>query len=183
MKTMLKQMQKKNSGVPRDILPMFEEIFDKYGHNHELDAEFCQAMDEYLTQEQRYKLYETNGNCNGTGLDKDRKVFALDHAHLALDERIELFATTFKRLKPTLNDDNTLTLNFKCSHGYYKQAREGKPFTPPSTLQSYFESCAGGRLYELQKALGIKLRIKSVDISSLEENIANPVTFTFEIVQ
>jgi hypothetical protein len=37
-------------------------------------------------------------------------------------------------------------------------------------------------LYELEKALGIKLRIKNVDISPLKENPANPVVFTFEIV-
>jgi len=37
-------------------------------------------------------------------------------------------------------------------------------------------------LYEYQKALGIKLKIKSVDVSPLSENIVNPVVFTFEIV-
>ena len=167
---------------------MFERIVKKYtelglnGRGNELNSEFCQAMDTHLSKEQRYKLYETNGGCNGTGLDKDRKAFAIEYAHLALDERMALFAETFGRWKPELNDDNTLTLNFRCSHGYYKCAREGKPFTPPSTLQSYFERCAGGRLYELQKALGIKLKIKSVDISALNKDANNPVTFTFEIV-
>ena len=34
---------------------------------------------------------------------------------------------------------------------------------------------------ELQKALGIKLKIKSVDVSALSENIENPVVFTFEL--
>jgi len=38
------------------------------------------------------------------------------------------------------------------------------------------------KLYELEKALGIKLKIKSVDISPLSEDIQNPVRFTFEIV-
>jgi len=188
MITMLKTMKKKNSGIPENVLPIFENIINKYheigfnGNGNELNAEFCQAMDEHLTKEQRYKLYETNGGCNGTGYDKARKAFAAEHANMPLAERLELFSTTFNRWKPTLNDDNTLTLHFKCSHGYYKRAREGKPFTPPSTLQSYFESCAGGRLYELQKALGIKLKIKTVDISPLELNPENPVIFTFEIV-
>jgi hypothetical protein len=49
-------------------------------------------------------------------------------------------------------------------------------------VESYFERCAGGRLYELQKALGIKLKIKSVDVSPLKENINNPVVFTYDIV-
>ncbi|MDR2570405.1 MAG: hypothetical protein LBD23_08935, partial [Oscillospiraceae bacterium] len=97
-------------------------------------------------------------------------------------EKIDLFSETFKRWKPVLNDDNTLTLNFKCSHGYYKRAKEGKYTTPPPNVEFYFERCAGGRLYELQKALGIKLKIKSVDVSPLKEDINNPVVFTFEIV-
>jgi len=37
-------------------------------------------------------------------------------------------------------------------------------------------------LYECQKALGIKLKIKSVDISSLNENFDSPVVYTFEVV-
>ena len=49
-------------------------------------------------------------------------------------------------------------------------------------IEGYFERCAGGRLYEYEKALGINLKIKSVDISPLKENKKNPVIFTFEIV-
>jgi len=55
--------------------------------------------------------------------------------------------------------------------------------TPPPNVEGYFERCAGGRLYELEKALGIKLRIKSVDVSPLNENVRNPVVFTYEIVE
>jgi len=38
------------------------------------------------------------------------------------------------------------------------------------------------RLYELERALGIKLKIKSVDVSPLRDDVKNPVVFTFEIV-
>jgi len=91
-------------------------------------------------------------------------------------------AETFKRWKPVLNSDNTLTLTFKCSHGYYARVKEGKYNSPPPNVEGYFERCAGGRLYELQKVLGIKLRIKSVDVSALLKDVSNPVVFTFEIV-
>jgi len=191
---MLRAMQKKKSGIPENVLPIFEGIVQKYkseaGLNlvgvkcfePEWDDEFGQAMNEHLTKEQRLRLYETNGGCNGTGYDKKRKAFALEYAHLDLDERMALFAETFGRWKPTLNEDNTLTLHFKCTHGYYKRAREGKYITPPPNVELYFERCAGGRLYELQKALGIKLKIMSVDVSPLSENVENSVVFTFEIV-
>jgi len=191
---MLRAMQKKNSGIPVDILPVFEGIVEKHQEKSglnligvkcfhpEWDDEFCQAMGKLLTREQRFRLYETNGGCNGAGADKKRRAFAIEYAHLALDERMALFAETFGRWKPVLNDDNTLTLTFKCSHGYYKRAREGKYITPPPNVDGYFERCAGGRLYELQKALGIKLRIKSVDVSPLSKDVQNPVVFTFEII-
>ncbi|MCL2566427.1 MAG: hypothetical protein FWE24_11580 [Defluviitaleaceae bacterium] len=187
-------MQKKKNGIPEEVLPIFEGILQKYkdefGPNliglkclqPEWDDEFCQAMDKYLTREQHFRLYETQGGCNGAGADKERKGFAADYAYLGLDERMTLFAETFKRWKPVLNDDNTLTLTFKCSHGYYKRARDGTYTAPPVNVLGYFERCAGGRLYELQKALGIKLKIKSIDVSPLSEDVKNPVVFTFEIV-
>ena len=194
MISMLRAMQKKKNEFPENVLPIFEGIVQKHEREAgphligvkcfepEWDDEFCQAMNKYLTRELRFQLYETQGACNGAGADKARKAFALEYAHLALDERMELFSETFKRWKPVLNDDKTLTLHFKCNHGYYKRVREGKYKAPPPNVESYFERCAGGRLYELQKALGIKLKIKSVDVSSLKENTKNPVVFTFEIV-
>ena len=120
----------------------------------------------------------------GTGHDKERQIFALEYAHLDLDERMALFAETFGRHKPVLNDDNTISVAFVCSHRYGKVKRDKiKNSPPPPIVESYFERCAGGRLYELQKALGISLKLKSVDISSLEENFDNPVVYTFEIVE
>ena len=193
-KAVLREMRKRKNIIPEDTLSIFEGIIQKWeeqlGPNligiscfkPEWDDEFSKAMNEHLTREQRFQLYEEAGACNGTGADKERKAFAREHAHIPLAKRLELFAKTFGRWKPVLNADNTLTLNFKCSHGYYKQAREGKYTSSPPNVESYFERCAGGRLYELQKALGIKLKIKSVDVSPLKENLNNPVVFTFEIV-
>jgi len=195
MNSMVSAMKKKKSGIPEDVLPIFEGILQRYqdefgrylvgytSFHPEWDDEFCQAMSTYLTKEQRFLLYETQGACNGAGADKKRRAFAAEYAHLALDERMALFSETFKRWEPVLNDDNTITLTFKCSHGYYKRAREGKYTTPPPNVEGYFERCAGGRLYELQNALGIKLKIKSVDISPLSEDVNNPVVFVFEIVE
>jgi len=113
--------------------------------------------------------------------DKERDAFAHEHVHMTFAERFEQFKKVFGR-KAVLNSDNTITVTFSCKHGYYKHAREGKYLSPPPSVESYFERCAGGRLYEYQKALGIKLRIKSVDVSPLSEDILNPVVFRFEVV-
>ncbi|MCL2356373.1 MAG: hypothetical protein FWC70_04315 [Defluviitaleaceae bacterium] len=188
MRTVMSAMYKKKSGIPADVLPIFESIIVKYeipgksSLGPECDAEFFKAMEEHLTREQRFRLYEQVGGCKGTGDDKVRKAFAQEHAALPLAERLELFAKKFNRDGRVLNSDNTITVTFACTHGYYRCALAGKPFNPPASLESYFERCAGGRLYELEKALGINLKIKSVDISPLEENPANPVVFTFEVV-
>lgn len=165
--------------IPEDILPLFEQIVQTY-KGEECEKMFLKAMEEQLTKEQRFRLYEQNGSCSGTGYDKERKAFALCHAEKPLSERLELFTNNFGRTA-VLNDDNTITVTFACKHGYYKHAPKGR-FQFPDSIETYFERCAGGRLYEFQKALGIKLKIKSVDVSPLSENIVNPVVFTFEIV-
>jgi len=181
-------MKKKKSGISNDVIPVFEGIIQKYealgapSLGPECDAEFEKAMDEYLTKEQRFWLYEQNGACKGTSADKERKAFALEHADKPLAERLRIFTETFGR-EAVLNDDDTITVTFACTHGYYKQVKEKKITALPPTIESYFERCAGGRLYEYEKALGIKLKIKSVDISSLSKNLANPVVFTFEILE
>lgn len=179
MKTMLKIMRMRKNEIPDDILPLFEHIVQTYKGN-ECHEKFIKAMEEQLTKEQRFRLYEQNGSCSGTGYDKERKAFALEHADKPLAERLELFANTFGRTA-ILNDDNTITVTFACNHGYYKHAPKGM-FQFPASIETYFERCSGGRLYEYQKALGIKLKIKSVDVSPLRENIVNPVVFTFDIV-
>lgn len=179
MKTMLKIMRMRKNEIPDDLLSLFENIVQTY-KGEECEEKFIKAMEEQLTTEQRYRLYAQNGSCNGTGYDKERKAFALEHADKPLAERLELFTNTSGRTA-VLNDDNTITVTFACRHGYYKHAPKGM-FRSPASIESYFERCAGGRLYEYQKALGIKLKIKSVDVSPLSENIVNPVVYTFEIV-
>lgn len=180
MKTMLKSMRMRKNKTPDDLLPLFEEIVQTY-KGDECEGRFMKAMEEHLTREQRFRLYEQNGSCKGTGYDKERKAFALEHADKSLSERLELFTNTSGR-RAVLNDDNTITVSFACNHGYYKHAQKGN-FRFPESIETYFGRCAGGRLYEYQKALGIKLKIKSVDVSPLKENIVNPVVFTFELVE
>ena len=181
MKTMFKTMKKNK--IPQKKLDVFERIIQKYeGQNNECEIKFMEAMEKELTKEQRFQIFRENGGCKGTGYDKERKAFALEHANKDIAKRLEFFVKTFGK-KAVLNNDKTITVTFKCTHGYYKRVREGKIDSLPLTILSYFERCAGGRLYEYEKALGIKLRIKSVDITPLNENIVNPVIFIFEIME
>jgi len=190
MKTVLRAMQKENTGAFNDVLPLFEDIVQNHvgssspqiGLDERCDH-FAKAMKEHLTKEQRYRIAEKHGTCNDTQYDKDRRAFAKEHVNTPIAERLEMFEDKFQRCTAVFNSaDNTITVKFACSHGYYKKAYEGK-FPPlPESIEVYFERCAGGRLYEYQKALGVKLKIKSVDVSPIYENPTNPVVFTFEIV-
>jgi hypothetical protein len=178
-------MKKKNSGISQEVLAAFEnDLQDDApgGLWGTCNDALSLAVEKHLTQEQRFQFFAQDGACRGMGQDEKRKTFAHDYAHLALDERIALFAETFGKEKPILNGDNTITLPFVCTHGYYKRVKDKDVVSLPPAVQSYFERCAGGRLHVLQKALGIKLKIKSVDISPLGEKLDNPVIFTFEIV-
>ena len=92
MKVVLRAVQKKKNAIPEDILPIFEDIVQR--HEEKLgshliglscvqpgwDDDFSIAMSELLTKEQRYRLYEEVGACNGAGADKERKLFARDYA-------------------------------------------------------------------------------------------------------
>ncbi|MCL2664256.1 MAG: hypothetical protein FWE82_01450 [Defluviitaleaceae bacterium] len=185
MKSLLKVMKKKNSGIPEDTLSVFEGIIKKYealggpSLGPECDAEFTAAMRKLLSKEQRYLIYGQYGACMGTGYDKGRAAFAQAHAEMPFAERFKLFTETQGK-NAALNSDGTITVIFGCSHGYYKSVRDGKTKTLPENIESYFEGCAGGRLHEYEKTLGVKLKIKSVDISALYDNMLAPVTFVFE---
>jgi hypothetical protein len=187
-------MHKKQYGISDDVLPVFDSIMEanvkEFGEHlvgvkcfePEWDDEFSKSLVKHLSKEQRFHLYEKNGACNGTGYDKVRKEFAVKNADIPLSERIHLFCELFGRDAVLNEDDNTISVNFACTHGYYKRAREGKYKKAPASIEYYFERCAGGRLYEYERALGIKLKIKSVDVSSLNDDVLNPVTFVFDIV-
>lgn len=180
MKVILNSMKKRNSGISEDRLPVFERIIET-SERSECEGKFAKAMEEYLSREERFRLFEQHGSCSGTGYDKERRAFAQEHADMPLKERLALYTGTHGRTA-VLNDDNTITVTFACHHGYYKHTPKGN-FHYGASVETYFERCAGGRLYEYQKALGIKLRIKSVDVSPLEEDPMNPVIFTFEVVE
>lgn len=179
MKSMLKSMKMKKNEIPQDLIPLFENIINDYT-KEECESKFMKAMEINLSRNQRFRLCEQNGSCMGTSYDKERKAFAIENKDKLLKERLDLFTKTYGR-KAKLNDDNTITVTFSCNHGYYKHAPNGN-FKFSDELQIYFERCAGGRLYEYEKALGVKLKLIDVDISPLEENISNPVEFTFEVV-
>jgi len=190
MRTVLKSMQMEKYEIPKDVISKFEHIIEKHyvpnKGSREGDNKFKEAMEKYLSKEQLFHLWEQHGGCPGTGRDKERKAFFNTHADKPLHKKLEIFLKTIGNGYSTASsksvtldtDKNLLIVPFTCNHGF-KHMREG---TITTSLQFYFENCAGGRLYEFQKALGIKLKIKSVEVPS-DINFENPVIFTFDIIR
>ena len=182
MRTMLKIMKMPKNKIPKDKLDIFENIIQKYyvpnSGSVEGDIMFMEAMGEQLTEEQRFRLFEQNGGCRGFSHEKERKAFALKHKDKTLSEKLKLYLNTFgdQTRDAVLNKKNkTITVKFACN-GCYKRIHTASVITN-------YEHCAGGRLDNLQTALGIKLKIKSVDISALSENIEKPCVFIFGIME
>lgn len=189
VRTFYKMMQSKKNGIPPEKLQIFENILETYfvpgrGSN-EGDNKFWQALGDQFTLEERFRLWEQSGGCRGTGREKARKAFAVNHADKPLALRLKLYIAEFasnlhgKTRSITLDEENqTLTVRFACDE-CYKHFLGGK-ITAPYTL--HYESCAGGRMQNLQSALGIKLRIQSVDIPAVV-SMETPCTYTYTIVQ
>lgn len=185
MKTMLSIMKKRKNNIKEDVLCIFESIVHSYSGN-ECDNRFMVAMGEHLTEEQRFRLWEQHGGCQGTRHDNTRMAFALEHAHKPLPIRLELYINTFikdytgKTRQIILNEqNNTISIAFACDE-CFRHTLNGK-LTAPFAL--YYESCAGGRMYVLEKTLGIKLRIISIDIPQLGVSKENPCIYTFDILE
>lgn len=183
MKTMLNEMKKKKNDIPESCLPVFEDIM-LINDRNERDTKFINAMEEYLTKEQCFTIWAQNGACRGTKFDKDRKAFAAEHSNKPLSERFDIFVNTIGggyKSKPNdiVLDEKikTITISFACKHGLMHLEKGIS-----TSLEAYFGQCAGGRLYELQLALGINLKIKDVDVTAIKKSIKNPCVFTFEIV-
>ena len=182
MKTMLRVMKKRKNSIPEEKWRIFEKIIE----NNEGENKFMEAIGEHFAEEQRFRLWEQYGSCRGTGYDKERKVFLLENVHLPLSERLEIYLCSIgkkfanKTLATLLDEENnTITVTFACDE-CYKASQKGKILAP---VKLHYESCAGGRLYYLEKALGINLKIKTVDIPPNGVNAENPCVFVFDIIE
>ena len=178
-------MKKKKMEIPKEKLRIFDNIVDSGGNK--CGNEFMEAIGENFTEEQRFRLWEESGGCNGGNkYDNERKAFAAEHTDKPLSERLELYKNTLgKKLSPEKTLDivldektGTITTTFACDE-CYKRSIKGIT-TAPVTL--YYESCAGGRMSYLTKALEINLKIKSVYIPPNGISKENPCVYTFEIV-
>ena len=188
LKGMIKTMQK--DGITEDMLYQFECVA-QVDNGAETELKFIEIMDELLTDEQCFSIWECNGGCKGMKYDKARKAFALEHADKSLAEKLNLYMVTFNPIdKLCLNNDKTLTVTFAHKNNgvhtgeYTCHCPTIKSLKQPFNVSPTFCGCAaGGRLYAYQLAFGIKLKLKSIDSSVLGSNGEKPCSFAYEIVE
>jgi hypothetical protein len=183
MKTILGIMKKRKNGIPDAILQVFENIVHTYS-GQECFGKYMQAVEKHFNQEQRFRIWEQYGGCMGTGHDKKRKSFAVECSGQPLSEKVNKYIDTFENgfCGNTRNivydeESGTITVTFSCDE-CYRHIKKGH-ITAPLNIQ--YEYCAGGRLYSLEKALDIKLKIESVDVSPLGISVDTPCVFVFKV--
>jgi hypothetical protein len=188
LKGMIKTMKK--DGIPEDVLDQFEGV-TQADNGAETELKFIEKMDELLSEEQCFRVWECNGGCKGTKQDGARKAFALEHADKPLAEKVKLYMQAFNPIDQlVLNRNNTLTVTFAHkSNGvhtgrYTCHCPTIKSLKQPFAVSPTFCGCAaGGRLYMYQLAFGIKLKLKSIDSSVLGSNGEKHCSFTYECVE
>ena len=187
IKRMRETMIKLN--IPSEIIAQMDFDADGKGNTPHTLLTVIDKMDELLTVEQKLAVMEPEGCCKGGKRDKDCKAFGKEHKDKPLSEKLALMSTVEYMMAPKLNDDGTFTITWgghqngvhtgktTCSCGTIKKLKQ--PFTVSKT---YCGCCAGHFLYHYQNALGVKLRLKTINSSPLDTNGEQPCSFTFEIV-
>ena len=176
--TMVKQ------GIPDEIMAQMP--FD--GKNNLEDIlSLIEQMDKLLTEQQRLAVIEKQGCCTTGKHAAFHREFARRNAEKSLLERIaqsgELFFTDDPPCR--LNDDGTLTVfwssgevgDYKCVCGYMKN----KP--QPMRISPTFCGCCGGHARQnLQRSLGVKLKLKEIVSSAASTGGEKRCEFLYDII-
>lgn len=185
VKILYDYMKKSRSGIPKEALSVFDEIM-KISDRLQSENTFLTALQENLTEEQRILLFEKHGACKGTGYDKNRLIYRNENKEKSIAERVEHYVSHHiapfdTKLKHLSYDEelNTLTLTFLCDE-CYNHVVSGK-HTAPTRI--YYERCAGGRMYSIEKSLGVKLKIKSMEIPEKIIKNGTPCVYVYEIIE
>ena len=183
MKTMLKK------GIPEDTINQFV-LPDPASKGIKWSEEyiaFIDQMDRLLTGEQRLAIMQEQG-CSVTGKPAAEHIaFGRAHKGLPLEEKIRLYneSEVMYKLPCRLNPDGAMTVSwssgedgaYKCVCGIFNKLPQ------PAEVSPTFCGCCGGHARQnLQRALGVKLRLKEIVSSAASTKGKKSCEFTFEIV-
>lgn len=174
LKNIIKTMKKEK--YPDDVIHQFERIVETCSYDESL-FQFIEKMDILLTEEQRLSIWERNGGCRLGGRNKDAIAFQSQYADKTLTEKLDLLKNVRSLSNFYLNEDGTITAGNGCHLCILRKLKP--PYNATSTL---FGCSAGGALFNYEIALGVKLKMKSIDSHLGEGHSENPYSFTFEVL-
>ena len=145
-------------------------------------------MDRLLTEEQRLSVMEQQG-CHVNGKPAAEHVaFKLTHAGVPLEKKVRLYneSKIMYKLPCRLNPDGTLTVawSFGEDGAYVCVCGIIAELTLPAEMDvsPTFCGCCGGHARQnLQRALGVKLRLKKIVSSAVSSKGKKSCEFTFDI--
>lgn len=174
-KNIIKTM--KQDKYPAAVVNQFEHIVEACSYDESI-FEFVDKMNMLLTEEQRLSIWERNGGCRHGWRNREATAFRLEHADKTLTEKIDLLRDVRSLSRFRRNGDGTITAESGCHLCVLKKLKP--PYTATSAL---FGCSAGGALYNYEIALGVKLKIKSIDVHLTEGNAENTYSVGFEVLE
>jgi len=176
----------KKKGISEEIIKQFESV-GAGGSYIEQRLATVDLMDRLLSKEQCLSVMEEQGCCVTGKPAAAHRAFGRKHEGKTVEERLRLFDELDTPHKPPckLNGDGTLSVfwgfgqdgDYKCVCGNI-----GKLPQPVSLSPTYCGCCGGHVRQNLQKSLGVKLRLKEIVSSPVSSNGKKRCEFLFEII-
>ena len=172
-------------GISDEIINQFD--FSKKNGNSAEDAIILiNQMDKLLSKEQCLSIMEEQGCCTTGKPAKAHSDFGKKYADKTIEERIKLFdkLDTPHKAPCKLNDDGTLSVfwgfeqdgEHKCVCGFIKKLPQSV------NVSKTFCGCCGGHARKnLQRSLGIKLKLKKIVSSAASSKGKRHCEFLFKI--
>lgn len=176
----------RKQGIPEEIMAQFDfpDLKDSYIKQR---IAIINQMDKLLSPEQCLSVMEEQGCCITGKPAAAHRAFGRKYADKTVEERIELFDELDTQHKPPcrLNNDGTLSVfwgfeqdgKYKCVCGNIKKLPQ-----PVNVSRTYCGCCGGHVRHNLQKSLGVNLKLKEIVSSPISSNEEKRCEFTFEIL-
>ena len=173
--------------IPEDTVAQFHFPDSSESYiNHRIAV--ISQMDKLLTKEQRLAVMEKQGCCTTGKPAAVHRAFGKKYADKTLEEKLRLYETELDTPhKPPcrLNGDGTLSVfwGFEKDGNYQCVCGNMKKLPQPIQLSPTYCGCCGGHVRQnLQKSLGVQLKLKEIMSSPLFSNGEKQCEFLFEIV-
>lgn len=166
LKSMVKNMKKEK--LPEAVLAQFE-AFTTGAEYDGMERDFIALMDELIPKEKHPAIWLRAGSCDGGG--KRGKEFALNNADKSFEERIELMKDAGW---VTENTDGTYSVERACHCTVIPHKMTNFDFSP-----TFYGCAAAAELFNLEKALGRKLKLVSYEQSPNSTEERKPCLLRF----